>query len=222
MVEETQMNVHESPVDKKTLAVVKVGDGRGFVVGGSSNRHVITAAHCLPQERYPVPHLANSVSELTIPNIIGALGEEKRTIWAQLSVLNLIDDLAVLSAPDDQALWEPNEEYEEFLTHALTIGKPPAVVPPRKRQDTPGEPAFVLSLDRAWQSCTVHNQGRFLTLGGAKIDGGMSGSPILNAKGQAIGLISTGSDNNGEAMMFNVHTSLMDCLAPWLVRQIKG
>jgi hypothetical protein len=73
----------------------------------------------------------------------------------------------------------------------------------------------VLSLDGEWQSCTVHNGGRFLRItnhGKNSIKGGMSGSPIIDATGAAIGLISTGDGD--------MNPSLMDCLPPWLLRKL--
>jgi hypothetical protein len=64
-------------------AIIQVGDARGFIVSaGEYDRYVITAAHCLPH--YPEPHLANSSSELAYGNILGPLGEQERTVWAEL------------------------------------------------------------------------------------------------------------------------------------------
>jgi hypothetical protein len=45
----------------------------------------------------------------------------------------------------------------------------------------------------------------------------MSGSPILNGDGAAIGLISTGSEGRGK----NFHPSLEDCLPSWLWRELS-
>jgi len=42
----------------------------------------------------------------------------------------------------------------------------------------------------------------------------LSGSPIVDANGWAIGLISTSGDNQ------HVSPSLMDCLPPWLLRKL--
>jgi hypothetical protein len=202
-------------------AVVKVGSGgRGFVVKLNDRRYVITAAHCLPRSRWPYPILAHCSSDAFLPKMIGALDAKSCSISAEFCVVSLTDDLAVLGEPDNQAFGEAADQYEVFTqTAALTIGKPPTVAPAWEWNDVPAEPAFVLSLDRErWIPCTVRNiAGRHLTLAGAKIDGGMSGSPILNASGQAIGLISTG---NGLAHGDNCHPSLRDCLPPWLLRKV--
>jgi hypothetical protein len=76
----------------------------------------------------------------------------------------------------------------------------------------------MLSLDGQWLRCTVRNNGRFLTATeGQLIKSGMSGCPIINDEGAAIGLLSTsGSDN------FNLNPSLSDCLSPWLQRKFPS
>lgn len=64
--------MHNSQPNLLTAAVVQVGTGRGFIVGAAyDQRYIITAAHCLPRSRYPFPHLANGVRELTFPRLIG-------------------------------------------------------------------------------------------------------------------------------------------------------
>jgi hypothetical protein len=70
-----------SPIQAKAFdvakrAVVRVGDGRGFVVGADEYRYVITAAHCLP--KHPEPHLANGPDELTYANLIGPVERKSR------------------------------------------------------------------------------------------------------------------------------------------------
>jgi Trypsin-like peptidase domain len=204
-------------------AIVRVGDGRGFIVGADGNRFIITAAHCIPRERRPMPHLANGVGELTCPNLIGPLKRAKRTIWGELCALSLTDDVAALCAPDDQELSELADKFEAFTATTLPVGAPPSPVPPYQWMETPGTPAWVLSLDGRWLPCTVHSGGRFLaTDASAEIKGGMSGSPILNAQGEAIGLISTSSETHRWQAFSDRHPSLADCLPPWLWRAIRA
>jgi hypothetical protein len=206
-------------------AVVQVGGGRGFIVSAGESRYVVTAAHCLPFERLATPHLANSVSQLTFPKIMGALGAKKRTIWGELCAVNLCDDFAVFSEPDDQELSDQCELYRAFTGQAMTVGQSPP--PPRREWSLdnpplPGieneTPAWVLSLDGKWHRCMVQNTGRFLlaTQGGGLIKSGMSGSPIVNDDGAAIGVVST-SDASGRE---STNPSLMDCLPQWLLRKL--
>jgi Trypsin-like peptidase domain len=210
------MTPSEQAFEKAKRAVVQIGDGRGFVVGaGEYDRYVITAAHCLPH--HPPPHLANGVTELTYKNLIGPLAKKRRTIWAGLVVDNLADDVAVLAEPDGQELYDECANYEKFTTAAMMIGKPPTAVASHEWGITNGTAAWVLSLDRKWQPCLVHNGGRFLIIQNRKIEGGMSGSPIIDANGAAIGLVSTGI---GASTSPAINPSLMDCLPPWLLRKL--
>jgi len=209
-------------LEKAKGAVIRVGaGGRGFIVSaGEDERYVITAAHCLPRSQYPSPHLANSSRELAFPNFLGPLGQKKRTIWAALCAINLCDDFAVLEAPGGQALYEQCAEYEKFTeTPTMTIGISPGALAPHlwKNDPDPGKPAWILSLDGEWQRCVVYNGGRFLTLKTEqKIEGGMSGSPIIDDKGAAIGVISTASDGGD-----NLGPSLTDCLPAHLLRKLR-
>jgi hypothetical protein len=197
-----------------TAGVVQVGNGRGFVIDAADSRYIVTAAHCLPRLRYPFPHLANSIQELTFPRIIGPLGSKcsKHSIWGELHVLSLTDDIAAFAGPDNQALCDEADEYEQFTEVAISVGAAPPARPPYEWDAVPGAPAWVLSLDLQWLPCTVHSNGRFLVSADARIESGMSGSPILNVDGAAIGLISTGDGQE----FGNRHPSLAGCLPPWL------
>jgi hypothetical protein len=216
-------------------AVVQVsGRGRGFILSAGEERFVITAAHCVPPESVPTPHLANS-NELYIPNVIGSLFSEQGAISAELYVYSLTDDIAVFGAPDIQELYDECAEYEQFTAAAMTIGKLSDIAAPpqllgldadpaaflsaleeRRQYQARTEAAFILSLDGEWLPCTVHNSGRFLAIcdGADHVKGGMSGSPIINTNGDAIGLISTSGAG------FSLNPSLIDCLPPWLLRKL--
>jgi hypothetical protein len=112
------------PSSIRASAVVQVGNrkGRGFIVRAAHDeRYVLTAAHCLPRWRYPRPHLANGINELTFSNFLGPLDAKHGTIWAELGVLNLIDDIAVFGSPDNQELYDEADQYEQFTTVALPV-----------------------------------------------------------------------------------------------------
>jgi len=171
----------------------------------------------LPRSRYPSPNLANSATELTFRNFLGQLSQKRLTIWAELYAINLCDDFAVLRAPDHQDLSDQFEQYEKFTEAPITISASPDALAPHLWKNDPGKPAWMLSLDGEWQRCVVYNGGRFLTLKTEqKIESGMSGSPIIDDKGAAIGVISTASDGGD-----NLGPSLTDCLPAHLLRKLR-
>lgn len=198
-------------------AVISVGSGRGFIATAGDYRRIVTAAHCLPLDRLPTPHLSNSVCELTFPKIAGRRTANRLTIWGELSLYSLTDDLAVLSEPDGECGEQHCVRYEKFTKQAIPIGRSPDAVAPHLWLKHAGWAAWTLSLIGEWQKCVVQNNGRSLTLDtDLKIESGMSGSPIISERGVAIGVISTGRSGFGE----NHHPSLSDCLPPWLLRKL--
>jgi len=85
--------------------IVKVGDGRGFVVKGKRDRRVITAAHGLP--KLPPPHLASYTADRTYRSLPGPLGKRPK-IWAECLRRSGRRSRRA-GAPDDQELFEQSE-----------------------------------------------------------------------------------------------------------------
>jgi hypothetical protein len=81
-----------------TRAVIRVGDGRGFVVGTDRERFVITAAHCLP--RLPPSLSFSFIEERTYAKLLGPIGRKRTPVWAECCFVDPIADLAVLWSPD--------------------------------------------------------------------------------------------------------------------------
>jgi V8-like Glu-specific endopeptidase len=73
-----------------------------------------------------------------------------------------------------------------------------------------------LSLDLRWLACRVHHSGGPLWISQAKAVGGMSGSPIIDKDGRAIGLVCTGSESESEKDYDGPHTQLMRSLPRWM------
>jgi hypothetical protein len=107
-----------------TGAVVRVGDGRGFILAHEHRRLVITAAHCLPQIPPAMP--ARYEHECTFP-MLGPLDGEP-TIWAECLFVDVVADLAVLGPPDSQVYYDEHDAYEAFTESrpALELGDIPA------------------------------------------------------------------------------------------------
>jgi hypothetical protein len=135
---------------KTTAAVVTVGDGRGFVVAGERrDKVVITSAHCLPH--LPPAHGAADLEEKTYGNLLGRLGETP-TVWVECLFVNPVSDIAVLGSPDNQALGNEADAYEELFEPI----KPLAISDTKEKGR-----AWLFSLECQWFSCAyeVFNGG---------------------------------------------------------------
>jgi Trypsin-like peptidase domain len=191
-------------------SVVKVGNGRGFVIvnrakvpplkahqkrlprGISSfrfaeHRLIVTAAHCLPNMPPGQPSFPH---ERTYPSLLGALGGScdgsRNRVWAECLFVDPISDVAILGCPDEQELGDEADAY-----HALVDGVPVARI--GKASSARGW-LLALSGDH-WVPTALE---LFSTCWGTQLktrptEAGMSGSPILNDAGRAVGIVSTGS-----------------------------
>ena len=83
----------------KLQSVVRVGDGRGFVVELKLGTVVVAAAHCLPI--LPPAHSASYLEERTYQALLGPLGTQP-TVWAECRFVDPVADIAVLGPPDDR------------------------------------------------------------------------------------------------------------------------
>ena len=191
-------------LEQARKAVVRVGDGRGFIVETGNaklpRRLVITAAHCLPF--FPEPNPAGYLEERTYGSLLGPIGGDC-TVAAELLFADAVGDIAVLCEPDGQVLHEQWEAYG-LLTDDLG---------PIKVADAEGQ-AFVLNLEGAWLPCTVEHGGRhMLSLSDVPggVQRGMSGSPVISGAGAVMGLISTGTFGDPR---------LIEMLPPWLLRDL--
>ena len=88
--------------------VIRVGDGRGFVVECRDRSLVITASHCLPH--LPPRHPAAHMHERMHRNLLGRLGSEL-TVWTEVLFVDPVADIAVLGEPDGQELFDECEAY---------------------------------------------------------------------------------------------------------------
>jgi hypothetical protein len=187
--------------------VIKVGAGRGFIIveristaGLKLNRRsklrlrpfvnrplVVTAAHCLPN--LPPAHAFSYTEERTYSNLLGRLHNQPN-VWAECLFVDPVADIALLGCPDGQELYEEAEAYEALIadTPALTIA--------RARSGN----GWLLALDGAhWVPTKLL---RNLGLYGASLltgptESGMSGSPILNNRGHAVGVVVIGGEIEG-------------------------
>jgi len=169
-------------------SVIAVGAGRGFLVEHDDQRLVITAAHCLPQVPEPMP--ARYAQENTFP-LLAPLGKEP-SVWAEIIFCDVITDIAVLGEPDGQTFSDEYAAYGAFTESrpALRLGD----IPPSDlgEHQLRSHHVHVLGLGGGWVCGRGQHVDRPLWLEGCRIERGMSGSPIINERGEAIGVVSTG------------------------------
>ena len=166
-------------LDVLTPSVIRVGDGRGFVIEGRVDRLIITAAHCLPF--FPPCMSFSDLEERTYQKLLAPIDDEP-VVWTECLFVDPIGDIAILGPPDDQELSDEWDRYNSMLEplDAFVIG------------DAPEETAaWLLSLDKKWCQCNVRHLAGPLWLSGATegIHGGMSGSPVILNDGTAIGVV---------------------------------
>lgn len=184
--------------------VVKVGDGRGFIIKHSWKLPtipplhlagqeyttpefadcavVVTAAHCLPE----LPEILAHFNGIIYKGLLGTLDGKKSGIWAACVFVDPIADIAVLCGPDDQELPDEADAYDDLAGDVL----------PLEITDAQNGSGWVLSLAGKWTPTPIEVNRRFrptLTIGPTV--GGMSGSPILDGDGLAVGLVSSGTDH---------------------------
>jgi len=145
-------------------------------------RVIVTAAHCLG--KLPPAHAMAFAEEKTY-NLLGSLDGGTANICAECLFVDPVADIAVLGAPDNQEMYEQAEAYEALVdvAPALRIGTP------RTGQ------GWILSLDGRWvpTPMKVHSTLFGVALSTGPTKPGMSGSPILNDEGEAVGVIVIGA-----------------------------
>jgi len=125
------------------------------------------------------------LQERTYADLLGTLDGNKTTVYAECLFADPVADIAVLGAPDDQALYEEAEAFDALIDN----------VPGLRISSNLTDNGWVLTLDREWVRIPLHVHsslfGTSLSIGFTKP--GMSGSPILNNVGRAVGVIAIGN-----------------------------
>jgi hypothetical protein len=143
--------------------------------------------------------------------------------WASCLFVDPIADIAVLGQPDNQALFDEAAAFDALMDSAGTLAIADAPLQGNElvtgfggyqfETPTPGEGlARVLSLEGRWLEGRVERRGDRLSFKPEEFFvGGMSGSPIVDATGAAIGVVSVD-------LMSPV---IADSLSAQLVRDIR-
>jgi hypothetical protein len=177
-------------------AVIRVDGGRGFIVIDPVSDYpvVVTAGHCLP--KLP-PSIATAYThERTYEKLLGRLGG-RRTVWTECMFVDPVSDVAVLGQPDNQELWEQADAYDKLTVcdekvQPFVIGQVPESLRTTESPELQWSRAGLLSLDNEWFPCDVARIRCSLAIKNATkgIRDGMSGSPVVDDAGRAVGLVS--------------------------------
>ena len=168
---------------------------------------VVTAAHCLP--KLPPAHAQSRSEDRTYPKLLGSLGAAKTEVWAECLFVDPVADVAVLGCPDEQELGDEAEAYFELTENvpALRIG------------NAKSGKGWVLSLDGRWIRTTLDVASGVGALSIDPTKGGMSGSPILNAAGRAVGVVVIGTETTTHS---GEHRNLRAGPQPKLAHNLPG
>jgi hypothetical protein len=196
---------------ESSKAVVTVGRACGFVLEGERWPLVVTAAHCLPA--FPPAASVSYAKERTYPALLSVLGEPP-SIMTECLFVDPVADIAVLGPPDNQVWWDEAEAFQCFV----------AEVTPLAISDAPeSSRAWLLSPDGQWFPSEAWQNGGSLWISHAALGilGGMSGSPILNDDGRAIGVVvASGGTPDATHTDGGPSPNLTQHLPGWLLREL--
>ena len=196
MVENSKTTTQAETRARAARAIVRAGDGRGFVLATGAGRVIVTAAHCLPT--LPIAASAADAEKRTYRKLLGRVGDLDPQVTVECLFVDPVADIAVLGRPDSQALYEDADLYDALIEGhlALRIGDASAAAH-RPSMFL----AWVLSLDGEWIKCRVAHRGGPLWISHATGDlvAGMLGSPIVSEDGAAIGVLVTTATFGGGA-----------------------
>src|SRR5262249_39731260 len=142
-------------LQRAKAAVVRVGDGRGFIVEPIAHKDrigcfIVTAAPCLRIDdnchlMLPPAHGAPYSEDRTYHKIIPPLNNEP-AISVECLFIDPVSDIAVLGPADGELYYDQRTAYEDLVQPVtpILIGDAPK-----------GGPALLLSLDGEWHPCDV-------------------------------------------------------------------
>jgi hypothetical protein len=190
----------------KPDCVIKVGDGRGFIIEHRARRLVITAAHCLPE--LPPAHAASAPWDRSY-RLLGTLDGREARILTECLFVNPVADLAVLGSPDVQECYEEAAAYDRLAEETSFL----------QIDEARSGPGWVLSLEGDWVRTTVETyDGTSLSIGpDGSNEPGMSGSPILNDAGRAVGVVVVGAEEQSINVKAAPQSMLTRDLPGWLL-----
>src|SRR5438270_14083641 len=99
-------------LDVVTASIIRVGDGRGFVIERRADRLIVTAAHCLPS--FPPCMSFSDLHDRTYQGLLAPIGDEP-LVWTECLFVDPIGDIALLGPPDAQELSDQWDPYNKLV-----------------------------------------------------------------------------------------------------------
>jgi hypothetical protein len=185
LIDSIAVNQASTAKDRVEKATVRLHKRRGrwgacgvFVPGG----HILTAAHCITWK-------GTGMMALGEPFLEPVETSDGRILVTQVCAVEPVADIAVLGPPDDQMF------SEQFLDFEESIEQLPCV--PISLRTYPFGKSFeveVFTHKRQWlkAKATAYRCKSNLCLEASdQIEGGTSGSPVIDKKGRLVGLVSS-------------------------------
>jgi len=195
-----------------TDAIIRVGNGRGFLIDTSTGVLVITAAHCVTKTEagaeFPPACAASQPRDRTYPDLLGPIGGALMA-WAECLFIDPVADLAVLCEPDKHTFPGQTDAYTYLVADRPTLG---LARPPRKMFT-----AWALALQGVWTRCTARSYTPHSLSVDGPIAGAMSGSPVVTDEGRALAVIGVAVDWPNEVPEHRGQPLLASCLPGWVL-----
>jgi hypothetical protein len=195
-----------------------LGDCRGFIVHTNRINYVITAAHVLPST--PPAHPGRGLKDESYPKLIGPRNAEPALPHPACSPIQSPTSPYSARQPGAHRRARTYEAFTAQLAPFNVDVPPPDSRLPRVRiRDAPLDfvphtisvPGYVLSLEGTWIDChAAYYDGPFWVKPEEIVVRGMSGSPLINTSGAAMGVINTS----------NMAACLIDALPGRLLRAL--
>lgn len=188
------------------------GHGCGFLVPGGM---IVTAAHCVDLSALADWHTED-------PLMVAVTVAKRKSFLVELISIDPVCDIAVFGPADNQVFWDDCEAFEVFSeeTKALSLLSVPSESFPRGGET----PVFLRTHVGKWISgtmCAHAMNGHTFSKVTVHTDGGIpfgtSGSPIVDAAGRVVAVVSltTGSSCEG------LHPYIHSCLPRFLSTRIE-
>ena len=208
-------------------AIIRVGDGRGFLLKTIIGNVVVTAGHCLPH--VPPAEQAAGAEQRMYADLLGVLDSNAPRASCECLFFDAVADVAVLGEPEVEKGVLPEDICDSYL--AFVEDRPALRLGTLPRTTKPGVwtgPVWLLTLDGQWEQCTAQHYPQ-----GVRVEGspelappGMSGSPILTNDGRAIAVMTTGdgtqAPNGSIQWPVALGRTLVKSLPGWLLTRTRN